>query len=393
MKKILMIAAALATLAFVLPSCKNGDKHGHEHEEEIADAEEHEHEHEHAIDGNHVSFDTHQAAEVGLKTETCGKSAFGQVIKTVGLVGSAQSNEFILAAPASGKISPAAGAVLPGTTARKGEALFYIESSEMGDDNLRVRYIEAESEYKLAKQEYERKLALAEKKIVSQSELTRAESDYERAKAVFENMQGSYSDGKFSALSNCNGKVTEVYVSNGEYVQTGQALAKLASKDRLYVQAKVQAKYAGKLGSISGANFRAGEQTWSLSDCNGRIVSVADAVSPDSPLLPVTFEIDNPGSLVPGTFIDTYIKTTESEEAITVANGAIVEEMGKYYIFKQLHDDYYEKVYVVPGSTDGLRTIILSGLEGGETVVSEGAIFLKLAQASSALDPHAGHAH
>ena len=74
---------------------------------------------------------------------------------------------------------------------------------------------------------------------------------------------------------------------------------------------------------------------------------------------------------------------------------ALVEEMGNYFVYvrSEENDECFEKVQVVTGASDGVNTEIKAGLKGEETVVSRGAIFLKLAQTAGGLDPHAGHVH
>jgi multidrug efflux pump subunit AcrA (membrane-fusion protein) len=109
--------------------------------------------------------------------------------------------------------------------------------------------------------------------------------------------------------------------------------------------------------------------------------------------LPVTFLVKNPGTLVPGAFVDTYLVIDDERVALTVPNTAIVEEMGAYFVFVEVHDDMYIKTPVALGGTDGFRTEILSGFIGGEIVVSKGAIFIKLAQGTGTIDAHAGHVH
>ena len=78
---------------------------------------------------------------------------------------------------------------------------------------------------------------------------------------------------------------------------------------------------------------------------------------------------------------------------IMLPNTAIVEEMGIYCVFVQTCVDSFEKRLITKGVTDGYNTQILKGVEAGDKVVSKGAINVKLAQGSAALDPHAGHVH
>ena len=71
----------------------------------------------------------------------------------------------------------------------------------------------------------------------------------------------------------------------------------------------------------------------------------------------------------------------------------IVEEMGNYFVYKQINPELFEKVQVGTGVSDGVRTEITYGLDGSERVVTRGAVIVKLAQAAGGLDAHAGHVH
>ena len=95
----------------------------------------------------------------------------------------AQRDECVVVAKASGIVTLTTAGLTEGNAVSAGQTLMTIESSGMADDNLRVRYQEAESAYRLAKAEYERKQALATDKIVSESDLQQARSIYERAEA------------------------------------------------------------------------------------------------------------------------------------------------------------------------------------------------------------------
>ena len=67
--------------------------------------------------------------------------------------------------------------------------------------------------------------------------------------------------------------------------------------------------------------------------------------------------------------------------------------MGSYFVYRPINPEYFEKVQVRAGASDGRRTEILAGLEEGQRVVSRGAVIVKLAQAAGGLDAHSGHAH
>ena len=112
-----------------------------------------------------------------------------------------------------------------------------------------------------------------------------------------------------------------------------------------------------------------------------------------SPLLPLSFEIDIAPDIVPGTFVNLYVKTSGEQKSLSVANTAIIEESGNYFVFVQLTPEVFDKRPVSIGVSDGFRTEIEAGLREGDRVVSKGAQILNLRQEKGSLDPHAGHNH
>jgi hypothetical protein len=104
-------------------------------------------------------------------------------------------------------------------------------------------------------------------------------------------------------------------------------------------------------------------------------------------------QIDNKGAFVSGGFVEIYLKTLSSTQALTIPNVALLEEQGIYFVFVQIHPELFEKREVKVGVSDGLKTEIVKGITQQERVVTEGAILVKLAQATGTLDAHSGHNH
>lgn len=123
----------------------------------------------------------------------------------------AQGDERVVAAKANGIVTLTANGLTEGKAVSSGQALMTIESSGMADDNLRVRYQEAESAYRLAKAEYERKQSLAADRIVSESDLQRAQGEYERAEATYRNLRSNFSSGRQTATASISGYVKQLH--------------------------------------------------------------------------------------------------------------------------------------------------------------------------------------
>ena len=372
-----------------MTSCQHNHEHAHVHEHE------HSHSHDHDHGDNIVVFSNVQGQKVGLALEKVALRPFGQVIKTSAQVLPSQGDEREATATTSGVVIFSNPNLVVGTAVKAGQQLFEIESSGMADNNMSVRFQEAAANYQAAKVAYERKQQLAEDKIVSQNDLEQARASYETAKAVYNNLKSNFSRKGAVVRAPISGYVQRIHVNNGGFVDAGQSVVTVSQNRDLQLRAEVQPRYYNYLINIKGVNIRipGDSQTYTLDELNGSLVSYGKATDSDCPLVPVTFRIRNVGNLLNGSFVTAYIVTQSDREALTVPNEGIVEEMGNHFLFVKVHDGEYEKRLVTLGSTDGLRTEITSGLTAGEIVVTKGASMVRLAQNSTALDPHAGHVH
>ena len=104
----------------------------------------------------------------------------------------------------------------------------------------------------------------------------------------------------------------------------------------------------------------------------------------------MTFEFDNKGDLIAGSYVNVYLKSSSSSRAISVPVGAVVEDQGVYYVFVQNDETSFLKREVKLGQSDGQRVLIKSGLNEGDVVVATGAIQVKLASVTAV---PAGHTH
>ena len=163
---------------------------------------------------------------------------------------------------------------------------------------------------------------------------------------------------------------------------------------RLFLRADVSEKYYSSLPSITSANFCTpyNDKVYALKDLNGRLLSYGKASGEGSYYLPVTFEFDNRGDIVPGSFVEIYLLSQPMEGVISVPRSALTEEQGSFYVYLQLDEECYRKQLVTPGVDNGERVQILSGLKPGDRLVVRGAYQVKLAGATNAIPAHS-HEH
>ena len=360
-----------------------------------------EHQAHHALErqmpspANAVAFAKTQSYLIDFRTETVQLENIGKLISSVAQILPSPAAQTEIIAKASGIISFDKRNVVEGQAVNKGEYLFSIESGGMLENSINQYVTSILNDYEKAKKDYEREKALAEDKIVSETELLQAKNIYEKALANYEQVKANFSEDRQIVRAPIDGYVKQISVQNGQYVSAGQLMATVSQNQRLLIQAELSSRYYPYLKDITEVNIREmnAPRAYSLEELHGRLVSYGQSASANNPLIPVIFEIDNVLDAIPGTFVNLCIKTSGNTSRLSVPNTAIVEEMGNYFVFVQLTPELFDKRPVLIGSSDGIRTEIISGLQAGERIVSQGAQIIKLSQGTGVLDPHAGHAH
>ncbi|MFA9389427.1 MAG: efflux RND transporter periplasmic adaptor subunit [Prolixibacteraceae bacterium] len=344
---------------------------------------------------NTTVFTKEQSWKIDFATEQVRKEHFGQVIKTSGQIQSASTDELIISAKTNGFVQFSNGNISEGVSIKSGQSILTVSGNELAENNAAVRFSEAKNNFEKTKQNYDRLKTLAADKIVSEKELLEAKNQFLNAEVLYETMNKQFNANGQNVKSTSNGFVKHLFVKNGEYVNAGQALLSVSKNEKLLITADIQQKYASVLSQISTANISTpdNQQSFTLEELNGKVLSYGRTTNNDNFLIPVTLQIDNTSFFVPGSFVKVYLKTITNTEAITIPNSALLEEQGNFYAFVQLNPELFEKKQIKLGTTDGIRTAIPQGLNENDRIVSKGAVLLKLTQSTGKLDPHAGHIH
>ena len=405
-----------------LASCKNsqntGDAHGHSeeiHEGHSHDGHVHDHEgHEHGAHENHAGHDhsghSHEgdihsegegspdeiilsaesAAAAGVKAETIMPGKFRSVLEVSGRIMPAPGNESTVVANVPGVVSFAAPLV-EGSRVNEGSPMFTISSSNLQDGDPVQR---ARIAYETAQKEYERAAKLVEDNIVSRQEYEAAKGRYETARLTYEALAADGSGNGTAVKSPASGYVESCLVKEGDYVSVGTPLATVLSGNSMYLKADVSERYLSRLPGVKSANFRLSysDKVFSTAGLNGRLLGYGRSTDETNAYIPVTFAINASDDILAGAYAQIWLLSEERDGVISLPVEAITEEQGHNFVYIQLDPTCYKKQEVTLGATDGNRYEILSGLNGGETVVTHGAIHVKLASASNAIPAHS-HSH
>lgn len=372
----------MAALA-ILGGCHTHHDHDHDHEHE----EEAEHGRGHA-DGV-VEISPERQETLGIEIDTVRSGEFHEVIRTSGRILSATGDEMTVVATSDGTV------ILPGlsegSAVAKGGRIATISSRNLASGD---KLAKAKVAYETAKKEYERDKTLFEDNIVSESHLDKSKMEYEYAKAEYDALvAGGVTRGGVGVTSPISGFVKSVHVSSGDYVQTGTPIATVSQNRRLRLKADVPERHFGRIAEIRDAVFSTAYDgaTYRLGDLGGRLVSYGRASDGDY-FIPVTFEFDNKGDLIPGSFVEVYLKTSRASTGVFVPLEAITESQGVRYAFVRNpeDDDAFIRREVVLGESDGKDILVTKGLKEGELIVVKGTVHVKLAGVSSV---PANHTH
>lgn len=387
----------------------SADAHaGHSHDEAGHDCGSHDHSHDTPVvfsDFTHVAFGSETAGaaddvaftkeqswKIDFATAVVEKQNFGGAVKVVAKVVATPQDFTTIVATTSGKVQ-FVGNVVEGKDVVAGEPLFYLEGGDVTDNDAAVKYAEAESNYLLAKSDYERKKLLFNDMVVSERELEAAEALYKQTEARFLSLKRSFGNGKVTLKAVKNGYIASLLVSNGDYVEPGTPIATVQCNGNYNIVAELPVRFAPQLRNIADVNIvlPTGE-AFSMNAAGGSVVAVGSAANGCN-MLPLTISAGAIDGVVPGSIVTLYITSVSDTKAVVVPRTALVEEMGNFFVFVQNNPISFEKRTVEVGATDGIMVQVLDGVAAGERVVTKGAVSLKLSQGAAALDPHAGHVH
>lgn len=377
------------------------DHEGHDHEGHDHDHEGHDHKHEghnhgseakesHAGGSDEIILPPAKAQAAGVESSIVEPGVFHQVIKTSGQVLAAQGDESVAVATVAGVVS-FKGKVVEGMSVSKGMPLVVLSSKNMADGDPVQK---ARIAYEVSKKEYERMKALVGNKIVSEKEFAQAEQIYENARISYEAVAKNHSASGQAVTSPISGYVKNLLVKEGDYVSVGQPLVSITQNRKLFLRADVSEKYYPYLRTISSANFCTpyNNKVHALKDLDGRMLSYGKASGENGYYIPVTFEFDNKGDIIPGSFVEIFLLSSPIENVISLPHSALTEEQGSFFVYLQLDEEGYKKQLVSLGADNGESVQILSGVKAGDRVVTQGAYQVKLASATNAIPAHS-HEH
>lgn len=366
-----------------------------QHNDDTCDSDEHNHEKEkkeEAHASGEIVFEAAHAKEAGLQIEVAKRASFASALKVSGQLSASPGSEVTVVAAANGVVAFPSTTWTEGSAIQKGKVLALLSSRNLMEGDL-VQKVRVD--YETAQKELARAETLAKDRLVSQKELEQVQLRYTTARTAYEGLSSKISSQGIQVVAPIAGFVKQRLVAAGEYVSMGQPLAVLTQTRRLQLIAQVGESDYTRLAQVTSAHFRTASSpdVNRLSDLEGKLISIGKNVSEGAYYIPITFEFNNVGAFVPGSFAEIWLLEAEKENVFSVPLSALTEEQGLFFVYIQLDKDCYRKQEVKIGHDNGLRVEILSGLKEGNRVVTHGATQVKLASYANALPAGHNHSH
>jgi Cu(I)/Ag(I) efflux system membrane fusion protein len=171
-----------------------------------------------------------------------------------------------------------------------------------------------------------------------------------------------------------SGTVLEKYVVQGQAIQPGAVLYRIANLRHVWIDVALREQDAGavRIGSHAIVELA----SYPGRPIDGRVAYVYPTLDSTARAVRARIEVSNPdGRLKPGMYA-TVTLTTPSRRALTVPTSAVLNTGDRTLVFTDMGGGRLMPMEVVTGRTAGAYTEVLSGLEPGQRVVTSAQYLL-----------------
>jgi Cu(I)/Ag(I) efflux system membrane fusion protein len=177
-----------------------------------------------------------------------------------------------------------------------------------------------------------------------------------------------------TVYSSGSGIVTELSVSEGQYIAEGSSVLKLENFSQLWLEMDV---YPNELESIRiGTKVQASINGISEKEQTLTIDFISPQIDPSSQILKVRAQIYNPGNLHAGMQATVFLPLAKIADAMSLPLNAVIRDENGTHVWIKTAKNTYSPRKVQTGAEDTDRVIIVSGLENVNEVVVSGAYLL-----------------
>lgn len=257
----------------------------------------------------------------------------------------------------------------PGDMVHKGQRVIKLQRDRSPDMALQKS--------KIALQQAEMNLKRAQKLftngVIARVKLEQAQTEYNLAKADYELQKRSlnYAIENSVLRSPISGVVSSVNGVVGQVADPSQVLVHIVNLQRVIADIGVETEDIEKIHVGNKAQVTIPNLSNSPS-FTGKVIKQNREIDPATQLIHIWIELDNPNQILqPGMFAVAKIFVNEQKKALVVPRSAVLSDHDGYYVFI-VDKNTAHKVKIKPGIITDKQVQILQGLQAGQHVVHLG---------------------
>ncbi len=274
--------------------------------------------------------------------------------------------------------------VKAGQTVKAGSPLFSIHSPAFFETVK--SYLQAKQEKQVAEMNLHRQQDLVDHGVGVQKELDEARLNFEISKGQVENLVATLSIYNVNAektevgkpmvvTSPIKGEVVKNTIRVGQYLTANSdPMVCIADLKKVWVIAQVKESKMGLIQHLDEVKITI--DAYPKQTFTGFVSYIGKILDEQSRSLEVIIECENAEQyLKPGTF--TMVNFMNShQEGIVLPATALIQEEDHTYVYKKTGSERFVKTPVNVTSAGNGNVIVMDGVAAGETVISEGCIYL-----------------
>lgn len=317
-----------------------------------------------------------------LKIAVVKEETFQQAFTVSGVVKAIPTNYAEIASPFAGRITKSF--VRLGQKVSKGSPVFEISSPSFFEAGK--AYYQAKQEMALAQKNYRREKDLLANKVAAQKDLDEAEVDYQLKKKEYENALSALKVFQINpstlvlgqpliVRSPLAGEVVTDNIVLGQYLKDdAEPVAVIADLNNVWVSANVKEKDMPLIRSLDKVQVELVSMPGKWID--GRIYHISEMLNEETRSIEVLVECNNADrTMKPGMYGSVRL-TDKGGSALLIPTSAILQHQDHQYVLLSTGNHTFRKQEITTSVESGNKTVVLSGLKSGDSIVSGGAFYL-----------------
>lgn len=284
---------------------------------------------------------------------------FSEIYKVVGIVKPFQS----------AKISSEEGGLITYQPFDKGSRVYRGQTLvKLRKDQDFASYEQAETQYELAKSNFERLERLFRDNVATEQDYTNAKFQLELAEKTLDVLETRID--KSYVVSPISGIVDEKYMSQGEVCGPGTPILNIVDVSKVKISAGIPESYIGEV--TKGSNVKITFDVYPGEEFDGTVRYVSPTLSPVNRTFEIELILDNRGGkFKPEMSANIQITKSVISDAIVLPQDLIIDYGNEKFVFIYENDIVRKRIINIGGRNNN-EVLITTGLNKGDKLIIEG---------------------